>query len=106
MAQLTVSKALDTSHLDVKFPFKAKYGNFINGQWEEPKSGEYFDNTSPITGEVICEIARSNAEDVEFALDAAHGAKEAWGKTSTTERSNMLLKIAQVILRTLLRGLP
>ena len=77
MAQLTVSKALDTSHLDVKFPFKAKYGNFINGQWEEPKSGEYFDNTSPITGEVICEIARSNAEDVEFALDAAHGAKEA-----------------------------
>ena len=99
MAQLTVSKALDTSHLDVKFPFKAKYGNFINGQWEEPKSGEYFDNTSPITGEVICEIARSNAEDVEFALDAAHGAKEAWGKTSTTERSNMLLKIAQVIIR-------
>ena len=76
MAQLTVSKALDTSRgLDVKFPFKAKYGNFINGQWEEPKSGEYFDNTSPITGEVICEIARSNAEDVEFALDAAHGAK-------------------------------
>ncbi len=97
MAQLTVSKALDTSHLDVKFPFKAKYGNFINGQWEEPKSGEYFDNTSPITGEVICEIARSNAEDVEFALDAAHAAKDAWGKTSTTERSNMLLKIAQVI---------
>ena len=67
MAQLTVSNALDTSHLDVKFPFKAKYGNFINGQWEEPKSGEYFENTSPISGEIICEIARSNAEDVEFA---------------------------------------
>jgi len=97
MTQLTVSSALDTSHLGVSFPFKAKYGNFINGQWEEPKSGKYFDNTSPITGELICQIARSNDEDVNFALDAAHAAADAWGKSSTTERSNMLLKIAQII---------
>mgnify|MGYP000918692139 CR=1 FL=1 len=95
--QLSISPALDTSHLDVAFPFKAKYGNFINGQWEAPKSGLYFDNTSPITGEVICQIARSNEEDVNFALDAAHAAKDAWGSTSTTERSNMLMKIAQII---------
>ena len=67
MNQLSVSSALDTSHLDVKFPFKAKYGNFINGQWEAPKSGQYFDNTSPITGEVICQVARSNEEDINLA---------------------------------------
>ena len=97
MTQLAVSGALDTSHLGVKFPFKAKYGNFINGQWEEPRSGKYFDNPSPITGEIICQIARSNEEDVNLALDAAHAAKDAWGKSSTTERSNMLLKIAQII---------
>ena len=97
MNQLSVSSALDTSHLDVKFPFKAKYGNFINGQWEAPKSGQYFDNTSPITGEVICQVARSNEEDINLALDAAHAAKDAWGRTSTTERSNMLMKIAQII---------
>ena len=91
------SKALDTSHLGVDFPFKAKYDNFIGGQWEKPKSGQYFDNPSPITGEIICQIARSNEEDVNFALDAAHAAKDAWGKTSATERSNMLLQIAQII---------
>ena len=82
MNQLSVSSALDTSHLDVKFPFKAKYGNFINGQWEAPKSGQYFDNTSPITGEVICQVARSNEEDINLALDAAHAAKDAWGRLS------------------------
>ena len=69
----------------------------LTGNGKNPNQVNTLNNTSPITGEVICEIARSNAEDVEFALDAAHGAKEAWGKTSTTERSNMLLKIAQVI---------
>lgn len=97
MDKLNVSAALDTSHLGVPFPFKAKYGNFIGGRWEEPKSGQYFDNTTPITNEVICQIARSNEEDVNFALDAAHAAKDAWGATSATERSNMLLKIAQII---------
>ena len=91
------SKALDTSHLGVPFPFKAKYGNFINGRWEEPKSGQYFDNPSPVTGEIICQIARSNADDVNFAIDAAHAAKDAWGATSLAERSNMLNRIAQII---------
>ena len=91
------SAALDTSHLGVSFPFKEKYGNFINGRWEEPKSGQYFDNPSPISGEIICQIARSNEEDVNFALDAAHAAKDAWGATSLTERSNMIMKIAQII---------
>ena len=96
-----VSSSLDTSHLKVKFPFKAKYGNYINGKFVEPKSGKYFDNTTPITNEVICKVPRSNEKDVDFALDAAHAAFPAWGKTSITERSNILLKIADVIEKNL-----
>ncbi|HEX3919772.1 MAG TPA: aldehyde dehydrogenase [Caulobacteraceae bacterium] len=80
-----------------KPPFKTRYGNFIGGKWTEPVSGRYFENTSPINGRVLCEIARSDAQDIELALDAAHAAKEAWGRTSVTERSNMLHRIAQVI---------
>jgi len=97
----SISKTLDTSHLKVSFPFKEKYGNFINGKFENPKSGKYFDNTSPITNEVICKIPRSNQEDVDFALDAAHAAFPSWGVTSITERSNILLKIADVIEKNL-----
>jgi len=96
-----VSSSLDTSHLKVKFPFKSKYGNYINGKFVEPKSGKYFDNTSPITNEVICKVPRSNEKDVDFALDAAHAAFPAWGKTSIGERSNILLKIADVIEKNL-----
>ena len=98
---MKVSSVLDTSHLKVKFPFKSKYGNYINGKFVEPKSGKYFDNTSPISNEVICSIARSNEKDVDAALDAAHAAFPTWGKTSITERSNILLKIADVIEKNL-----
>ena len=75
--------------------FKARYGNFIGGEWVEPAKGRYFENTSPVNGQVLCEIARSDAADVERALDAAHAAKDAWGRTSPTERSGILLAIAQ-----------
>ena len=92
-----VSSSLDTSHLKVKFPFKAKYGNYINGKFVEPKSGKYFDNTTPITNEVICKVPRSNEKDIDFALDAAHAAFPTWGKTSIGERSNILNKIADKI---------
>ncbi len=91
------SKALDTKHLGVEFPFKPRYGNFIGGEFVDPKSGQYFENVSPITNEVICEVARSNADDINLALDAAHAAFPAWGKSSITERSNMLLKIADAM---------
>ncbi len=77
--------------------FKKRYGNFIGGKFVEPKSGRYFDNTSPINGQVLCEIARSDASDVEAALDAAHAAKDAWGRTSVAERSVILNKIAQMM---------
>ena len=77
--------------------FREKYDNFINGEWVAPIDGEYFDNSSPIDGKTFCQIARSKEADVEAALDAAHAAKDAWGKTSVTERSNMLLKLADGI---------
>jgi aldehyde dehydrogenase len=78
-----------------KPPFAARYDNFIGGKWTPPVAGRYFDNTSPITGRVICEVARSDKDDIELALDAAHAAKDAWGKTSVGERASILMKIAQ-----------
>ena len=78
-------------------PFKAKYDNFIGGKFVAPVGGEYFENITPITGQKVCDVARSGAADVELALDAAHAAKVAWGKTSATERSNLLLKVADII---------
>jgi len=74
--------------------FKTRYQNFIGGQWVEPQNGKYFDNISPVNGQVFCQIPQSDHVDIELALDAAHKAKEAWGTTSVTERSNALLKIA------------
>jgi len=74
--------------------FKKRYGNFIGGQWVAPAKGEYFENVTPVTGRVFCEIPRSTAEDVERALDAAHAAKAKWGRTSPGERSGILLRIA------------
>ena len=84
-------------------PFKDRYDNFIGGKWVAPASGKYFDNITPITGAVVCQVARSDAADVELALDAAHAAKDAWGKTSATERSNLLLRIADRIEQNLER---
>jgi len=78
-------------------PFRKRYGNYIGGQWVDPVGGEYFENITPVTGKVLCEVPRSREADVEKALDAASKAKTAWGKTSVTERSNILLKIAQCI---------
>ncbi len=77
-----------------KSPFKSRYGNFIGGQFVEPRSGQYFDNRSPVNGQVLCEVARSNADDIEAALDAAHAAKDAWGRTSPAERAMILNRIA------------
>jgi aldehyde dehydrogenase len=90
--------SLDTlKALGVTIPYKEKYNNFIGGKWVAPVKGEYFDVISPITGKNYTKAARSSAEDVELALDAAHAAAEKWGTTSTTERANILLKIADRI---------
>ncbi|GAA1640089.1 MULTISPECIES: aldehyde dehydrogenase [Brevibacterium] len=74
--------------------FKPRYENFIGGEWVAPTNGNYFENPTPVTGQPFTEVPASTAEDIELALDAAHAAAPAWGKTSPTERSNILLKIA------------
>src|ERR1700761_3488457 len=66
--------------LEKKLPLRARYENYIGGKWVAPAKGGYFDNVSPTTGQVICQVTRSQAEDVERALDAAHAAAEKWGK--------------------------
>lgn len=80
-----------------KVSFKEKYDHFIGGEWVAPSSGEYFENISPITGEAFTMAARGNEADVNKALDAAHAAFPKWSRTSATERSNILLKIAQIM---------
>lgn len=80
-----------------KAGIKDRYDNFINGKWEKPVKGQYFDNTSPVVGKVYSQVARSTAEDIEKALDAAHNALKTWGKTSASERSAVLLKIADAL---------
>ncbi|WP_181398876.1 aldehyde dehydrogenase family protein, partial [Pseudomonas aeruginosa] len=77
--------------------FKPRYGNYIGGEFVPPVKGQYFTNTSPVNGQPIAEFPRSTAEDIDKALDAAHAAADAWGRTSVQERSNILLKIADRI---------
>ncbi|MFI1073018.1 aldehyde dehydrogenase [Streptomyces puniciscabiei] len=74
--------------------FAPRYENFIGGDWVAPVEGRYFADTTPVTGKTFCEVARSSAADVELALDAAHAAAPRWGRTSTTERANILNRIA------------
>lgn len=77
-----------------RHPFKDKYDNFIGGKFIPPLSGRYFENISPVDGRKLCDVPRSQAEDIELALDAAHAAKEQWGNTSATERALILNRIA------------
>jgi acyl-CoA reductase-like NAD-dependent aldehyde dehydrogenase len=79
------------------FDLQDRYGNYIGGEFVAPVKGNYFSNTSPVNGSVIGEFPRSTAEDIDQALDAAHAAAEAWGKTSVQQRSLILLKIADRI---------
>ncbi len=77
--------------------FRERYDNYIGGQWVPPVDGEYMDNLTPITGHVFCQVARGKEADINLAIDAAEKAFITWSKTSATERSNMLLKIADRI---------
>ena len=74
---------------------RKQYQNYIGGEWAKPASGTYFENVTPVTGQVLCEIPRSNAADIDKALDAAHAAKAEWGKTSPAARARILEQIAQ-----------
>ena len=80
--------------INASFALRARYDNFIGGKWVAPVRGQYFTNTTPVTGGVLCEIARSTAEDVELALDAGHAAQPRWGRASAAERAAVLNRIA------------
>ncbi len=93
----TATVAAPKPNLAARPRFKDKYDHYINGKWTAPASGEYFDNLSPIDGKVFTKAARGNAADIEKAIDAATEAFKTWSKTPATTRSNLLLKIAQVV---------
>jgi aldehyde dehydrogenase len=90
----SAAPAFSTKAAAKRTGIKAKYGNFINGKFVPPVSGLYFTNLSPVTGQPLCEVPRSTAEDINLALDAAHAAAPAWGKTSPAERALILNRIA------------
>ena len=79
---------------DAFMRYLPRYDHWIGGEYVGPALGRYFDNTTPVAGQPFCEIARGSAEDVERALDAAHGAARGWGRTSAAERANVLNRIA------------
>ncbi|MDE2287052.1 aldehyde dehydrogenase [Pandoraea sp.] len=89
--------------LDIEFPYKKEYGNFIGGAWVEPTTGEYFENVSPLTGKAFCSVPRSTEADINLALDAAHLAKRAWSRTSPAERAVLLNRIADRMEQNLTR---
>lgn len=78
------------------FPLKlkARYDNFIGGEWVAPADGEYYQNLTPVTGQLLCEVASSGKRDIDLALDAAHKVKDKWAHTSVQDRAAILFKIA------------
>ncbi|SOE21088.1 aldehyde dehydrogenase [Spirosomataceae bacterium TFI 002] len=93
-----MSEVLVKNNLELAKPsFKDQYENFIGGKWVAPQKGQYFDVTSPVDGASFTKVARSSAEDIDLALDAAWAAAPQWNNSSATERSNMLLKIADIM---------
>lgn len=97
METLTQEKKSEFPFVGKAVTFKPKYDHYIGGKWSAPIEGGYFDNISPVTGKAFTQAARGTEVDIEKALNAAHAAFPAWGKTSAAERSNLLLKIAQVM---------
>ncbi len=87
----------EIAQLGVTNPYKEQYGNYIGGAWVPPADGQYFEAITPITGKPFTRVPRSNQKDVDAALDAAHRARSAWGRTSTTERARVLNRIADRI---------
>jgi aldehyde dehydrogenase len=89
----TISQ-VHTGKLSDQVSFRPRYGNYIGGKWVEPVGGQFFENVTPVTGKTFCEIPRSNAQDIDLALDAAHAAREKWGHTPPAHRAMILNKIA------------
>ncbi len=98
-ARATIPSA--AAALELSVPIRARYDNWISGEYREPVKGRYFTNPSPITGQPLCEVARSSQEDVDLALDAAHAAALSWGSSSPAYRANILNRIADVMEKNL-----
>jgi aldehyde dehydrogenase len=92
--KLSASFASHLKTLDRKIPLRSRYENFIGGKWVAPVKGGYIENISPTTGQVVCQVARSQAEDVQLAIEAAHAAADKWGRTAVAERAAALNRIA------------
>ena len=90
-----MSNTLQPGHYGYPVAFKSRYANYIGGEWVAPVSGAYFENITPVTGKAFCEIPRSDAQDIELALDAAHAARAAWGRTTVAQRAGILNAIAE-----------
>jgi aldehyde dehydrogenase len=92
--KLSASFASHLKTLDRKLPLRSRYENFIGGKWVAPVKGGYIENISPTTGQVVCQVARSQAEDVQLAIEAAHAAADKWGRTAVAERAVALNRVA------------
>ena len=92
--KLSASFASHLKTLDRKIPLRSRYENFIGGKWVAPVKGGYIENISPTTGQVVCQVARSQAEDVQLAIEAAHAAADKWGRTAVAERAAALNRVA------------
>src|SRR5699024_8040052 len=70
-----------------------------NGDWSDPKSGEYFVSTNPATLEQLYEAARGNEQDVNLAVEAAEQAfhSSAWANMTQTARGKLLRKLGDLI---------
>lgn len=93
----TTTTAAPKGNVAARPQFKSRYDHYIGGEWVAPSGGQYFDNVSPIDGKVFTQAARGNAQDIEKAIEAAHRAFKTWSKTAAAQRSNVLLRIAQII---------
>ena len=76
---------------------KARYDNFIGGDWVAPVDGEYYQNLTPVTGQLLCEVASSGKKDIDLALDAAHKVKDKWAQTSVQDRFWIRFPSAEVL---------
>lgn len=94
MADTTKTSHITPENTGSPLKLKKRYDNFIGGAWVAPVQGEYYTNLTPVTGQPLCEVASSSAQDIELALDAAHDAKAAWGKMSVQGRANLLNRVA------------
>ena len=71
--------------------------NFINGELVAPNSGDYFDNTTPVTGQVYSKIPDSDSTDIDLAVSSAKKAFISWSKLSKNERYDHIMRLAYEI---------